>query len=993
MAAALQNQRNLIFASVFPFAAQSHGSYHSSSAHPTPLSAAAASPDTTFAAPSHHHNHHHSSRSTHHHHDRTAAHNPKLVQRNVAWNTATRFLKLPEWHPPPSTASDDNNNNSHTTSSTTSTSTPSTAAPPRPRKHHHRLNADVEEALRYLLIGDGRLDAAEYDITPTSGSGSNLFPDLLEWYTNEAREHFVACVRPALLAAWRQPVALAGGGAPWRVLERSAATLQAAQAFYSSHLDECVLPVVRELDYHQQHQHQHYHHRGGGSGGDEVVVAAPLSRAEKVARKFRRDLHAIVMHALPQQRFAKTLAWVLFDAGCGLFGLEGEGGGWGGGGGEEEEESRVVRERVAGLLRELRDVGLGGDQAQRAAAQAMDSLMDAFIGSHHMKVDWYGKKPMTRVLREWVKDGYSPFIREILSCLTGDEEMFEVNEVQQWTNMAIGRLGRARVENLFDYIVNWDRSLGAILDLKEYITSPAARNHLTNSFLQQVSRRLLHAGATTTHILDIYIYVIRAFIELDPKGILLEKVARPIRRYLRDREDTARIIVSSLLADVEDEYGNRVELSSDISAEIAEEMLNPVAANVQDEDLELNWTDMNWMPDPVDASPEYRKAKSENVLAYLLSLYDREDFINELKNILGEHLLKNEGSDFEKEIRLLELFKLRLGDSNLQACEVMLKDVLESKRMNKQIHHILKQQSDVYRDTPTELNSQILSSFFWPSLREDDFHLPEPIQQLMKEYEAGFEGIKDMRKLHWLPALGRVAVSLDFDDRSLELEVLPWQAAVIYAFQEEDDTADGASDDEPPMTEEEERQHQRRARLRAVGASDVAPTPEKPKKKKPPVTKTVEQLEAALEMDESLVRSALTFWVGHRALLEQGGGQPDAFAVIDSLAELDSAADKAARLAAAEARERAEEQDAVGAGAAVKSADDVLVENMQMYRQFVVGMLTANGRMGADRVCGMLKMALMGGFPFGVEEVGVLLGRMVEEGVLVQAGDGFAVKK
>lgn len=69
------------------------------------------------------------------------------------------------------------------------------------------------------------------------------------------------------------------------------------------------------------------------------------------------------------------------------------------------------------------------------------------------------------------------------------------------------------------------------------------------------------------------------------------------------------------------------------------------------------------------------------------------------------------------------------------------------------------------------------------------------------------------------------------------------------------------------------------------------------------------------------------------------------------------------------------------------------MENMQMYRQFVMGMLTNQGRMGADRVCAMLKVALMGGFPFGVEEVGVLLGRMVEEGVLVAVGDGFAVKK
>ncbi|KAH7036387.1 hypothetical protein B0J12DRAFT_678251 [Macrophomina phaseolina] len=939
MAAALQNQRNLIFASVFPFAAQSHSSSASTAA------------DSAFAAPSSlHHLHHHATRSHDH-----RANNPRLVHRNVAWNTATRFLKLPEWHPPtahqhPAAA----HNHQHGTSASSSTG-PSAAA--RTRSKHHRLNADVEEALRYLLVGDtannGRPDDDDALVT---AAGGTLYPDLLEWYTHEAREHFVACVRPVVARAWRSPVAAAQAEA-WATLEGTVETLRHAQAWYLAHVDECLVPVVRDCL------------------GDEAV--------QRVVGKFARELHAIVMHALPQQRFAKTLAWVLWDAGCSLFGL-GAGSRWAGGTAVEGEgdagDGRVVRERVASLLRGLEEVGLGGDQAQRAAALAMDKLMDEFIGSHHVKVDWYGRKPVTGVLREWVKDGYSPFIKEILSCLTGDEDVFEANEVQQWTAMAIGRLGRARVENLFDYIVNWDRSLGAILDLKEYIITPAARNHLTNSFLQQVGRRLLHAGATTTHILDTYIYVIRAFIELDPKGILLEKVARPIRRYLRDREDTARIIVSSLLADVEDEAGNPMGLSPDISAEIAAEMLNPVAANVQDEDQELNWADMNWMPDPVDASPEYKKAKSENVLAYLLSLFDREDFINELKNILGEHLLKNEDSDFEKEIRLLELFKLRLGDSNLQACEVMLKDVLESKRMNKQIQHIM-DRVGVYRSIPAKLNSQILSSFFWPSLRQDEFRLPAPIQHLMKEYEASYEGIKDMRKLHWLPALGRVSVSLAFDDRTVELDVLPWQAAVIYAFQEDDDADE--EDESTELDEQAERERQRRARLRAVGASNIQATPEKPKTRKPPVTKTVEQLEEALQMDEGLLRSALIFWVGHRVLVERA---PDTFAVIDSL----DAYDKEAALAAEEAREKAEEQ---AAGAAVKSAEDVLVENMQMYRQFVVGMLTNQGRMGADRVCAMLKVALMGGFPFGVEEVGVLLGRMVEEGVLVQAGEGFAVKK
>ena len=147
-----------------------------------------------------------------------------------------------------------------------------------------------------------------------------------------------------------------------------------------------------------------------------------------------------------------------------------------------------------------------------------------------------------------------------------------------------------------------------------------------------------------------YIYVIRSFNELDPKGVLLERVARPIRRYLRDRDDTARIIVASLLADVEDQ--NKKDANTvEISPEISKEMQNPIMTNAQDIDVDLDWGNMDWTPDPIDAGPEYKKSKSEDVIAYLLSLYDREEFITELKNILGDHLLNDRDSDFEKEVR------------------------------------------------------------------------------------------------------------------------------------------------------------------------------------------------------------------------------------------------------------------------------------------------------------------------------------------------------
>jgi len=47
------------------------------------------------------------------------------------------------------------------------------------------------------------------------------------------------------------------------------------------------------------------------------------------------------------------------------------------------------------------------------------------------------------------------------------------------------------------------------------------------------SRRLLHPGADTKDILAQYVSIIRCLRFIDPPGVLLHKVADPIRKYLR----------------------------------------------------------------------------------------------------------------------------------------------------------------------------------------------------------------------------------------------------------------------------------------------------------------------------------------------------------------------------------------------------------------------------------------------------------------------------
>ena len=153
------------------------------------------------------------------------------------------------------------------------------------------------------------------------------------------------------------------------------------------------------------------------------------------------------------------------------------------------------------------------------------------------------------------------------------------------------------------------------------------------------------------------------------------------------------------------------------------------------------------------------------------------------------------------------------------------------------------------------------------------------------------------------------------------------------------------------------------------------------------VARNVAQLVETLEMDEALVRNAVGFWVGRSVLRET---YPDTFAVMERLGVDGADADEVA----AAAKEATEAQALASASAsAVVSQTDLLMQNKELYRQFVLGMLTNQGNMPVQRILMMLKMAVPGGFAYGVEELKGLLGELVQEGKLGAVGDVYGVRK
>jgi len=206
------------------------------------------------------------------------------------------------------------------------------------------------------------------------------------------------------------------------------------------------------------------------------------------------------------------------------------------------------------------------------------------------------------------------------------------------------------------------------------------RVYLTESLRSSLEARILHPGVNTMDILTGYVAAIKAIRHLDNTGVILEMVTAPIKDYLRKRNDTVRRVVTGLTE----------EGPTDLSEELAKgESIKEGKDSATDEFS--NWE--NWEPDPfgIDASiMQYnssRKMRSADIISMVVDIYgSKELFMTEYRNLMADRLLAQLDFNSEKEIRNLELLKIRFGESLLHSCEVMLKDVTDSKRINAHIH-------------------------------------------------------------------------------------------------------------------------------------------------------------------------------------------------------------------------------------------------------------------------------------------------------------------
>jgi len=307
--------------------------------------------------------------------------------------------------------------------------------------------------------------------------------------------------------------------------------------------------------------------------------------------------------------------------------------------------------------------------------------------------------------------------------------------------------------------------------------------------------------------------------------------------------------------------------------------------------------------------------------------------VNEFRSMLADKLLNASDYETDREVRNLEMLKKRFGESALSSCEVMLRDIAESRRVTRAVQrHFADEESKV-------LDATIVSRLCWPLLSSEAFEPPPRMATEMARFEKQFMHHKAPRKLVWKPSLGCVTLDVAFADKTVKaVKCSPLHATILVTFGE-----------------------QPKWNLSALATQ--------------------------LKVDAGVLKRRMVLWI-NRGFIHEVGRTPDGDISYEAPSHLG---------AGAEGRTQMGEDEEDGGGGAGGAAEAQLEAEMRVYEQYVIGMLTNLESLPLGRIHNMLRMFVPAqgterGYDRSEAELQRFLNRLVEDGKLEVSAGQFKIR-
>jgi len=601
---------------------------------------------------------------------------------------------------------------------------------------------------------------------------------------------------------------------------------------------------------------------------------------------------------------------------------------------EDDEENEMLLEEEEQLYRSLTILGWVSTHLRRPFQEALHSVtMRAIEGL--VAGNFEDEGILDRVL-QWKNSLLVPWAYSVVGSDAFVQDQWEA----QLEYAASECFVHVRMKELFDLVTEYPDSLPAVRELSVALdrTGRLWYQALATEWRNALMARLLHPGAETSQIIEVYINTIKVLREMDPSGELLQVVTQPVRNYLKGRSDTIRCIITSL---TDEENGG------ELYDELRRQDAKPLEEAQLDEEDEEEPPTFDWEPPPsilkrrgVITGQVGRVTSSSrragDILSMLVGIYGSKDlFVNEYRIMLADKLLGNTDFNTDKEVHNLELLKLRFGEASMRQCEVMIKDIDDSKRIHTNIQSTIELNSR--GNNPPVVDAAIVSHIFWPALTSIPIKNHPRIQSKLDQFSIEYAKLKNPRRLVWMKQLGTVELEVEAyekdDDGNLvshvkEVSCTPAHATLLAHFEDKGEW-------------------------------------------------TSEELSNKTEMPEDMVRKRMGFWVNQRVVESNRSGEDIIYSLI-SVSDAD-ANDQSFQ------HDEEDQEQAVSIGAHEE-------EEMKVYESYIVGMLSNLGQLPLERIHSMLKTFVAGSdhkYDKTPQQLAVFLQQLCKEEKLECSPDGL----
>lgn len=343
--------------------------------------------------------------------------------------------------------------------------------------------------------------------------------------------------------------------------------------------------------------------------------------------------------------------------------------------------------------------------------------------------------------------------------------------------------------DILSYVLDFKANISRIEEIADVVKKVRMSEELSQWLLDQIKSRLLTPGVTTMNILSTYFHIVETLTIIDEDMLSFKQVTTPVKKFLLQRVDLINCILTfwkqdpKLIVNSQIMSQPRLEHHPSLQIPISAEEMHHLSSDDENEEINVRHIKRS-------SNQSRVRYKVSDPTKILVDLYGSEEgFLEEYQNDLATKYLLDKDIDAKNMAMEIEIVKKRFGEYNLSRCDVLTKDVKDSKRISKcwskEIRHDVSHGKRFFNLKNENFSTLIASTGYWPVDNHDPlFQMPKTMTRTLENFENVYKVRNPNKKLKYHQNLGSVTIDLDFPSSSHEFKCQPIHALIMSFFSE-----------------------------------------------------------------------------------------------------------------------------------------------------------------------------------------------------------------